>query len=189
MAEIRGSLRRTILPPGYHVGPEYDLPGLRFRMSRGAKKSYNVILPLTSMIDMFSMLVIFLILNFSSTGEVFFINKNLSLPEAKNARPLQSLPLISVTDEGVTFDAEKVGDNPLHLEERDWELPQLKALLQRIKVLEETIRPGEPFVGRVNIQTDEATRVIYVKRVMNALVSEGWLEIHFATKPAADRAQ
>lgn len=186
MAEIKGSLRRTILSPGYHISPEYDLPGLRLRMYGSQKKDTNVVLPLTSMIDMFSTLVIVLLLNFSATGEVFFVSKDMTLPEAENAQPLEGLPLISISSEGVSLDAEKVGDNPLHIEESDQNLPKLKSALQKIRILEETTHPDKPFVGKVNIQADEGTAVIYIKRVMNTLISEGWTQINFATNPAAE---
>ncbi len=186
MASVKGSIRRTILTPGYHISPKYDLPGLRLRMFSANQRSTNVVLPLTSMIDMFSTLVIVLLLNFSATGEVFFVNKDMTLPEAANAEPLEGLPLISITAEGVSLDADKVGDNPLHLEESDQNLPRLKAMLQKIRVMEETIHPDKPFQGKINIQADETTAVIYIKRVMNTLISEGWTQINFATSPAPD---
>ena len=96
--------------------PKYDLPGLRERVHHEGKKSVISELPLTSMIDMFTILVIFLLMNFSATGEIFFIQKNIKLPEALHGRPLESAPLISITSSGVTFETEKVGDNPITLQ-------------------------------------------------------------------------
>src|SRR5207253_8473724 len=58
-----------------------------------------------------TILVIFLLLNFSATGEIFFIQKNLKLPEATHFKPLEGLPLITVSAAGVTLEAENVGDN------------------------------------------------------------------------------
>jgi biopolymer transport protein ExbD len=127
-------------------------------------------------------LVIFLLVNFSATGEVFFINKDVKLPLASHATPIGNAPLISISRDTVTFDAEKVGDNPLHIEESDQNLPQLRLALKKVMEFEKIIRPNEPFKGSVNIQADENTPIIYVKRVMNTLISEGWTGIHFATR-------
>src|ERR1700678_636189 len=109
---------KTIVVPGYHLRPKYDLPALRKHIhGGGGNKHATFELPLTSMIDMFTILVIFLLMNFSATGEIFFIQKNVVLPEASHAKNLESAPLISVSASGVSLEAQKVGDNPLHLEE------------------------------------------------------------------------
>ena len=48
--------------------------------------------------------------------------------------------------------------------------------------MEETIHPNEPFKGNVNIQADESTPLVYIKRVMQVCVLEGWTGIRFATR-------
>ena len=69
---------KTIVMPGYHIKPKFDLPAMRHHVKGGHGKALPVVeLPLTSMIDMFTVLVIFLLMNFSSTGEIFFIQKNM----------------------------------------------------------------------------------------------------------------
>ena len=89
------------------------------------------------MIDMFSILVIYLLMNFSATGEIFFIQKNLKLPEAKHAHQIESAPLITVTAGAVTLETENVGDNPIELTESDQNLPRLSAALRKMKQLDE----------------------------------------------------
>jgi biopolymer transport protein ExbD len=182
-------LSRTIVKPGYHLKPKYDLPGLRARQnSGGGHKSVIIELPLTSMIDMFTILVIFLLMNFSSTGEIFFIQKNLVLPTANHAHPIESNPLISVTSSGVTLETQKVGDNPISITESDQNLPRLAAALKQIRIIEETVHPGEPFKGAVNIQADEKTPLVYIKRVMQTCITEGWHGINFAVRTADSAA-
>lgn len=184
------STRRIIESPGYHVVPMYDLKGLRRRMEASSGRNYDVVLPLTSMIDMFSMLVIFLLLNFSATGEAFFINKNISLPKAKNATPIESLPLISITDKTVSLDSEVVGSNPVTIDLRDQEMPQLSQSLRRLKALiDNQEAAGIPVKRGVNLQADEGTDVIYIKRVMNILVTEGFGKINFVTREELEASQ
>jgi biopolymer transport protein ExbD len=176
---------KTIIIPGYHLKPKYDLPALRRHMSgAGGHKGATFELPLTSMIDMFTILVIFLLMNFSATGEIFFIQKNVVLPEASHAKNLESAPLISVSAAGVSLEAQKVGDNPLHLEESDQNLPKLMAALNNIRAFEEQLHPGEPFKGNINIQADEKTPLVYIKRVMQTCILAGWNSINFAVRAA-----
>lgn len=183
--KLKGSFHRIVSPPGYHIKPKYDLHGLRKRMTAKAKKDEGA-LPLTSMIDMFSILVIFLLMNFSSTGEIFFISKNMTLPGTKHSHAMESKPLLSITEDRVIFDAKEVGENPIHLEESDQELPRLRSALQQVKAFEQSVRPNQEFKGEVNIQADEKTPIIYIKRVMNTLIAEGWTGIHFATRDIAE---
>jgi biopolymer transport protein ExbD len=179
------SRTKTIIKPGYHLKPKYDLLGMRAHVKGDGKKASPVAdLPLTSMIDMFTILVVFLLMNFSATGEIFFIQKNLKLPEATHAHPLISAPLITVTAQGITLETEKVGDNPLTLQESDQNLPQLAAALKKLRIIEETIHPNIPFKGNVNIQADEKTPLVYIKRVMQTCITEGWGGINFAVRSA-----
>jgi len=172
--------KKLIIKPGYHLRPKYDLHELRERRNTNHKANVVADLPLTSMIDMFTVLVIFLLMNFSATGEVFYIQKNLKIPQANYGKPLQSAPLITITASSVILETEKVGDNPIYLEEKDQNLPKLANALKQIRIIEETIHPGQPFSGSVNIQADESTPLVYIKRVMQTCISEGWVGINFA---------
>ena len=186
MKYLKGHHRRTISPPGYHLGPKYDLHFVRRRRQKAHKRDFSDSLNLTAMIDMFSILVVFLIMNFSSTGEIFFITKNIKLPDAAHARPIDNAPLISIAGNTITLESEKVGENPIYLEEKDVNLPRLKSKLQQMRILTETINPGQPFTGHVNVQADMNTPVVYIKRVMNTLISEGWTGVNFAVQAAED---
>lgn len=161
---------------------KWDLVALRKKRTSGGKKSINADLPLVSMIDMFSILVIYLLMNFSATGEIFFIQKNLTLPEAKHAVQIESAPLITVTPAGITLETENVGDNPSELTESDQNLPRLAAALRQLKQLDEATKPGQKFKGQINIQADEATPIVYIKRVMQTCILEGWVAINFAVR-------
>lgn len=186
MKYLKGHHRRTISPPGYHLEPKYDLHFVRHRRNKSHKKDFNDSLNLTAMIDMFSILVVFLIMNFSSTGEIFFISKNIKIPDAAHARPIENAPLISIVGNTVTLESEKMGENPVYIEEKDSMLPRLKSKLQQMRIMAETVNPGQPFKGQVNVQADINTPVVYIKRVMNTLISEGWTGVNFAVTPAQE---
>jgi biopolymer transport protein ExbD len=186
MGNLKGSQKRLIQPPGYHLHPKYDLHFLRHKLYGGPKGHDEADLPLTSMVDMMSILVVFLLMNFSSTGEVFFLSKGVKIPDAKHGRLMESLPLISILKDGVTLDSEKIGDAEVKMEGLDntATLPLLRARLQQIRILHQTLRPNEPFKGAVNIQADESTPVNKIKEVMAALIQEGWTGINFAVRPS-----
>jgi biopolymer transport protein ExbD len=183
MSGVKGNFSRKIKAPGNHIRPKYDLHGLREYKLEKKKKSQVMDLNLTPFIDLFSVLVIFLILNYSATGEVFFISKNLTLPATEHSHPLESKPLITITDRAVLFDAQEVGTNTVHIEEQDQlNMPQLRRALQQAKAFQQTLRPNQEFKGEVNIQADQGISIVYIKRVMNTLITEGWSGINFATR-------
>lgn len=183
MSSTKGSFKRIIKTPDNHITPKWDLHGLRQRLNAKGSKSQVMNLNLTPFIDLFSVLVIFLILNYSTTGEIFFISKNLKLPETEHSHPLESKPLITITDSAVIFDSQEVGKNTVHIEEYDQlNMPQLRQALQQAKIFHQNLRPNQEFKGEVNIQADTGISIVYIKRVMNTLISEGWSGINFATK-------
>ncbi len=58
-------------------------PGQRFRYHnilkrRGSKRAVTAILSLTAMVDMFTVLVIFLLQNYNTTGEILYIPKEVT---------------------------------------------------------------------------------------------------------------
>lgn len=177
------SSKRLVTTPGFHIHPKYDLHALRERL-HGGRSEPDFNLSLTAMIDMFSTLVVFLLLNFSATGEAYFVSKNVVIPEAVNARPLETRPLISIAKEGVSIDAVGlVGQNPGVMTPDDWEMPGLVAALRRIKGEQANLaQAGVEPKAEVNIQADQNVSVIYIKRVMNVLISEGFTGINFAVR-------
>ena len=181
--EVQGSARRIIQTPGYHIKPKYDLEGFRKKMEDSDDRDFDVALPLTSMIDMFSMLVIFLLLNFSSTGEAFFVNKDIKLPEAAHARPIESLPLISITPKGIYLDSNNKDARPVSVDLEDYLMPAIVAELERIKTIQANFEEaGLTPKKEINLQADQTTPVKYIKRVMNVLISNGFTGINFAVR-------
>lgn len=180
---INTTQKRTVSIPGYHIKPKYDLKHLRKRLNSSEQRDFDVVLPLTSMIDMFSMLVIFLLLNFSATGEAYFINKEIKLPNAQFGQDMESRPLISITEKSVSLDADFVGQNPEVVDINDLEMPMLVRSLRQLKQrIENQEAAGIKSKKGVNLQADIGIDVIYIKRVMNVLISEGFSNINFVVR-------
>src|SRR5580658_5131176 len=66
-------------------------------------------LTLTSMVDMFSLLVIFLLQTFSTSPELMMVTKGVTLPAAVTGRELEDAPVLSITATEVYLDQKLVG--------------------------------------------------------------------------------
>ncbi len=185
-------IKSKIEAPGNHIKPKYDLDGLRARKEAQKAAKSTPPLPLTSMIDMLSMLVIFLIMNFSEQGDVFFNQKDeVKLPRAENAAPLEGLPLISVLEDRVLLEMpDTVIGKKVSIEDNDLEtLLRVRRVLRYVKQKHDAENPGKEFRGAVNIQADTGVESKKIKMVMNALITEQWLEINFAVRKFSGKSQ
>ena len=71
----------------------------RKRKSSWGKKAAVYALMLTSMVDMFSMLVVFLLQTFSTSPEIL-INKGLSLPDSITSSQVKEAPVLALSKDG-----------------------------------------------------------------------------------------
>jgi biopolymer transport protein ExbD len=183
--KVKGYANRLITVPGYHIHPQFDLVHLRHLIETRHHRKKNFALMLAPMVDMFSILVIYLLMNFSSSGEIFFVSKDVVLPKAIKGSPLQSFPVISILKNEVMFDAEKVDAeaNITISEPNDGKNPQMRDLLRRLKAVDAQIHPGQAFKGQINLQADLKTPVDDIKKVMRVLIEEGWTGINFVVDP------
>ncbi|MDX9731484.1 MAG: biopolymer transporter ExbD [Bdellovibrionales bacterium] len=178
-----GSKVEKIKKPGYHIRPKYDLHGLRRRRTDNSKGHISAELPLTAMIDLFSSLVIFLLMNFSATGDAFFMSRpGIVLPSAGKTISMESAPLISYQNGAFFLDALKPEGGQIRLEDRSDNLQNIVAAL---KSLQDEIKRKAPkeFNGQLNVQADENTQLLYIKRAMGAGTSAGWTSINFVVTP------
>ncbi len=66
-------------------------------------------LNITPMVDMFIIIVLFLIANFSATGDILNMSKDIVLPEAAHVQELQLVPVVMVSMEEVVIDGTVIG--------------------------------------------------------------------------------
>jgi biopolymer transport protein ExbD len=149
---------------------------------RGKKQGYATLM-LTSLVDMFTIIVIFLLMNFSANGEVLYMSKDIKLPDAYHGAMLERAPVISVSGEAVTFDGRMLLQTA-DLEKGDvLNVPELEDALRDEKRRYEQIHandPDHPFRGLVNVQADRHIPFKVIKRVMFACNQSGFGNINFA---------
>lgn len=182
MVKSNGAIKGQVVSPGYNIAPKYDLAKTRSYLQASKNRANPVTLPLTSMIDMFSMVVIFLIMNFSTTGDAFYVARGVVLPKARNADLMETYPLISILEDRIYLDALPADRPKIEFEERKKPYPKLRSLLKDFLAREMRENPGKKLKMTVNIQADQNTTVDRVKEVMKLLIEEGWTGIQLTVR-------
>jgi len=153
----------------------------------GSKKSGYAELNLTSMVDMLTILVVFLLQTFSASGELLTVQKNITLPEAQNFKDLEQAPIIAVSKDSVTLDGRRVADaDQLNAENTsDWKITELHDQLVTLKNNFKLLHPSEPFAGMVIVQADRNVDFKVVKKVMYSCSMAGYQNVNFAVQQKA----
>ena len=164
--------------------------GKRFEHSKvfghgHTKKSGFADLLVTPLVDMFVIIVLFLIANFSATGEVLMMSKDISLPEAKNVQDIQSAPVVTVSKTEVLLSGALIGRVEDFTREEYLNIPLLEEKLRdekkKFEDLHSAANDSGAFKGDVNIQADKGVEFRIIKRVMFSCASAGFGNINFAT--------
>ena len=147
------------------------------------KRSANAELQLTSMVDMFTLLVIFLLANFNANGDVLFMSKEIQLPSASHGTELERAPVVAITDNFIGLEGQKVVDVDQIAHDEILNIQQLEDNLRDLKKREEFVHQLDKehqFQGKVNIQADKKTHFKIIKRVMYSCAMAGYGNINFA---------
>lgn len=185
-------------------------PGKRDRHGKksGAKRSVVAVLSLTAMVDLFTVLVVFLLQNYATTGEVLDIPEGVKLPEAKEVKDLKPANVIIVSDKDIKLNNETVALFSDVKSRTDWEIPQLAqkiqqvivkgeedkvALTNRLKSAVEKIKSGDKATEdeidafrKITIQADKNIDFLTLKKVMYTATEAGIFEINFAVLKELD---
>src|SRR5512143_584014 len=76
----------------------------------GGRKNTNAELNVVPMVDMMTMLVIFLLQQFSATGEVLFMQKDIKLPDARHGQQIEVAPVVAISAAQVVVSGQKVAE-------------------------------------------------------------------------------
>lgn len=133
-------------------------------------------LMLTSMVDMFSLLVIFLLQSFSNSPEIVSPIKDMQLPSAMTAISSQDAPVVAVSNKEVYLDQKTYGAPTDLMKQPDVFLTEL----QHIRDGWVKSHPKEKFRGEILLQADQTMPSILVSQVINLLMSQGYGTIQLA---------
>lgn len=168
--------RRPAFPP---------IGRLRTSPLSGGKKGLMGALNLTAMVDMFTVIVIFLLQSFSATGEIMFIQKDLKLPEAKQAEILgERGPVVTILgkQKQVLLEGKKIADFE-DIDETEPGIPPLTEELTAVREREEKLygkKENEPYNGHILVQADKEADFLWVRKSIFSVNEAGWIHIQFA---------
>lgn len=190
------------------------VPGLRDRHNRplSGKGARNIVamLSLTAMVDMFTVLAVFLLQNYQTTGDVIELSDEVVLPKAAKVRELKPATVVVISKGKILVDKLQVATiEEVRAIEEVTALPNLQARVQdAFRILEERNRvaglsqirqavnqgrgeePARPEdFRRVTVQADRVIDAGTVKKVMYTLTEAGASEINFAVLREEARVQ
>jgi len=176
----------AIVLPGRH--PAFHPIGrLRKSPFKAGKKGMMMPLNLTAMVDMFTVIVIFLLQSFSASGEIMFIQKDIKLPTAEEAQPLEERgPVVTLYNNQVLIEGETIATLD-DLDDTEPNIPKLTERLQKIRENEEKLvgrDPTKPYEGHFILQADKATDFKLVRKTIFSVNEAGWTHLQFVTLPA-----
>ncbi len=168
------------------------VPGKRYkRNQRGSKKRSAVaVLQLTAMVDMFTVLVVFLLQNYASTNQILPISDQIALPQATSVKELKPSLVVVLSKDYLSFDEKRLMRFEQIQKSSQW---LLHALLNPVKAAMENLnkesreafqaQDGQSKIPRqykMTLQVDKDIDFLSVKKVLYTLTEAGLQEINFA---------
>lgn len=170
-----------IKKPGKVLGKSIKLKNMKLAMGHG-KATPVADLNVTPMVDMLTMLVIFLLMTFSATGEILFVTKDIVLPQAYNSSELERAPVVAVSKNTIGFEGQFVLNTADVTESSypDWKLTPLFTLLDAEREAWTIAHAGENFNGQVIIQSDSDVTFSVLKLIMSTCAKAKYINMNFA---------
>ena len=178
----------AIHAPSAQLYKSVKLESASAKLGKAGRKSLYENLNLVAYIDMMTMLVIFLLMSFSATGEILFVQKNITLPDAQNWSDLERAPVIGVTKDVVTLDGRQVATGEDLMKDSatgDMKITELHDELVTAKNNYKLLHPSEDFNGLAIIQSDKGVEFKALRKVMFSAAAAGYQNVNFAVRPKA----
>ena len=170
------------------------VPGKRFkgRQKVGTKRNVVAVLQLTAMVDMFTVLVVFLLQNYASTNQILPISDQIDLPQAATVKELKPSFVVVLSKDALSFNEKKVGSFTDVKNNTDWLIPSLlepvKVAIEKFnkeKKVEEnptdTTKPAKVALQyKMTLQADKEIDFLSIKKVLYTLTEAGVQEVNFA---------
>jgi len=147
-------------------------------------RSVHTPLRLTSMMDILTVLLLFLLKSFVVEGEVMTPIPGVDLPESTSDTTPRAAVVIAIFDDSVMMDGDVVASVSAAVASPDLLIESLAARLDEARVKAEEIaryRGGEEvFEGKVSIQGDRDINFAILQRVMFTCTVSGYEDISLA---------
>lgn len=192
------------------------VPGLRARGGKalGGKRGAVIVLNMTAMVDMFTVMCVFLLQNYATTNQVLPLPDKVNLPGAHEVKELKPSNVVIIgQQDGILLNNFKVAEYRAVKEQEAWEIQllidQLKKHVEDGKKKDKSVgnqikkavstakrpdgKPVEeeeiPDYMKITIQADKDIEFLTIKKVMYSVTEAGMREINFAVMKKEDKAK
>ena len=169
----------TISQPDRRLMHFVPLAFVRKKATGGGRRNPNANLSLTSMIDFLIVVVVFLLMTFSASGETP-PNKGLVLPQAENTLDMIDAPMVAINGSQILVDGAAAGNT--HAIEDNKRLARIDELFNILKGKREVwkqLHPGKDFPGVVVLQVDQDVPAVVVKSTFQTSAFAGYPNVSF----------
>ncbi|NOZ62683.1 MAG: hypothetical protein GXO74_13510 [Calditrichaeota bacterium] len=151
--------------------------------SRRKKRQTSFALKLTSMIDMFTILLVFLLKSYSAEGQIMSVAPDLKLPNSTAQKTPETTSIIVVTNEMILLDGRSIAKVADVMRSNQLLIPALLNDLKMKRHISEKI--GEihtdiGFTGKISIQADKELPYLIIKKIMYTCGRIGFNDIMLA---------
>ncbi len=135
-------------------------------------------LKLTSMIDMFTILLVFLLKSYSAEGQIMTITKDLKLPESTSQMQPKVTSIIAITQEWILVDGRPIDKIENIMTSENLLIKPLEDELRKIRSISEGIgelsEDMQGFQGNITIQGNRDITFDLLKKIMLTCGSTGY---------------
>jgi biopolymer transport protein ExbD len=174
--------------PGKVLLKHVPLEFVAKKVSGHGSKAVDVSIPLVPFIDFLIVLVVFLLISFSASGELLAQKANLTMPKAANVVDLEPNPVIAIDTITVTLDGRRMADTATLAS--DPKVERIEQLIQDMETLKRNwsiLHPTEPFPGKVVLQADVSIDYRVIKKIMFSTAQAGYSNVSFAVNRSGEK--
>ena len=161
----------------------------QLKKPRGQKDLKGFKPQLTSLIDVMTILLIYLLKSFSSEGEIVTLSKDLMLPESSASKKPHLTVVLTVNNQLVLAEGVKIVDVDKVLLSNDLVIPELENWLENRRTLTQNndqYTDDKKFSGDVTIQADKHIRFRLLKKIMYTCGRQEYNNFSLAVKKRED---
>ena len=163
---------------------------MKLLRSDGKSRGQYIHINVTALVDMMTVLVIFLVMQFNASGEMLFVSKDLSMPNADHGEAVTRVPILSLSSRGSLYFEGAIIVDQLQRETKpaNWMIQELETqLIENRKRFEalgverlNKMAAAEDPTSTVNIQVDRGVDYGLLKRVLHTCEHAGYGRIRLA---------
>ena len=165
---------------------------LKRRFRKRQKTSFDV--DITSLLDILVILLVFLLKSYNTTGVLYTIPKEISLPFSESQTPTQNGIVIQVSKSSIWVDDKKIYstdkkdlDKEIYFSESNGEIiplyDELVKKREQIQQIEQTTEDAQKFTGLVSLVIEKSLMYSDIKRVMATCANAGFMKFKLSVNP------